>query len=516
MTDETHHDIDDPQPDEQLPPPADSEAGMAEEPEPESEPTGPFIDPDPVIPSPGWLSEPEPEIDATQATPQAVEIGEEPNAGDASITGPAPDSPAPLGGDTLEFAAVVATAASDQPPAMDAEEALEFLTAYDLGAPRELEGMPDERSRSGLWLAVAAAALVAIVASGLALWNATRPVTVPDLVGRGPAEATQILNDFSFRLGSVSETPTETVAPGTVVTQKPAAGEQLSAGERVSIVVAVVPDRAKVPSVVGRTRESAISAAAAARLVPRIVESFSAAVGEGTVVAQLPEAGLELAPGEPVVIVVSRGPAPAQVGVPRLDGLNEAEANQLLAANRLKALYYRSYDASVPAGDIISQSPLARSSSPLGSIVQVLVSQGAGAASVIVPEVTGDTESSATSGLKLAGLKVAVTKTPSSSVAAGRVISQMPSAGRGVGSGATVGLLVSTGPEADISTPDLSGTSAAAAGEAVKAAGLEPVVVPVTRADAPADTVWAQYPAPGEATKRGYPVVMMVSRAAAK
>ena len=467
-------------------------AGSAE-PESEVAPAtaAPFIDPEPQVPSPGWLSEHPPEpVDAV----------------------------VPLSGDTVEFEPVEPNEEATEEATEEAEvrafETAEFSTVYDLGGPRELELVPEERPRRALWVAVAAMAIVVVVVSGYALWRGARPVSVPDLTGRGPAEATQMLNDFSLRLGSVSETPTESVAPGTVVTQKPAAGDRLTAGERVSIVVAVAPDRAKVPSVTGRTRASAVSAAASSKLVPRIVETYSTSVGEGNVIAQLPAAGLELAPGEPLVIMVSKGPAPASVIVPRLDGLTEAEANQLLAANRLKGVFYRSYDANVRSGDIIGQTPLARTSAPWGSIVQVLVSQGDGSMSVVVPNVAGDTESGALASLRTAGLTGSVTKSTSASVAAGRVISQMPGPGRGVASGATVGLLVSTGPAADVNAPGVTGQATAQATEAIKALGVDLVVVEVNVAGATANQVWAQYPEPGQAVAPGSPMVLMVTRAA--
>lgn len=471
----------------------------------------PFIDPNPVTPSPGWLSEApvqpedEPGGDGGLLTETA--------AHDAAIEA-APACASPQVGDTVEFEPVGPDSSGSGQTDADASEALEFLTAYDLDGPREPEDIPERQPRRALWLVVATVAAAVVFASGYGLYRTARPVSVPDLTGRGPAEATQMLNDFSLRLGSVSETPTESVAPGTVVTQKPEAGDRLTAGERVSIVIAVAPNRARVPSVVGRMRESAISAAVGSKLVPRVVESFSATVGEDTVIAQLPAAGLELGPGEPMVIVVSRGPSPPSVTVPRLDGLTEAEATQLLAANRLKGVFYPSFDTAVPSGDIVGQTPLARTSAPFGSVVQVLVSQGMGPTNIVVPNVAGDTEKGAEAAIQGAGLKPSVTKTSSASVAAGRIISQMPGPGRGVASGATVGLLVSTGPADQSVAPDLKGQTAAAATEAIRAAGLEPVIVQVTVSSAPANQVWAQYPEPGQPALAGYPMVVMVTRAA--
>ena len=111
-----------------------------------------------------------------------------------------------------------------------------------------------------------------------------------------------------------------------------------------------------------------------------------------------------------------------------------------------------------------------------GSAVTLVVSIGSpGLAQVTVPNVVGQTQSAATSALTGAGLTVgAVTMQSSSTVAAGSVISESPTAGTRVASGSAVTLVVSTGSPgpAQVTVPNVVGQTQAAATSAITGAGL--------------------------------------------
>jgi beta-lactam-binding protein with PASTA domain len=99
----------------------------------------------------------------------------------------------------------------------------------------------------------------------------------------------------------------------------------------------------------------------------------------------------------------------------------------------------------VPAGRVISQSPTGGTSVAAGSAVNLVVSSGPPPATV--PNVVGQTQSAATTAITGAGLVVGtVTQQPSSTVPAGRVISQSPTGGTSVAAGSAVNLVVSSGP----------------------------------------------------------------------
>jgi len=502
---------------------------------------------------PGWLAPPAPEhgSEPPLAAPSGPEVAPAEGGEPSTDTGPEAQADAepeaePESGAEPEPAAIDepiaegSTPESDVPaddasgsepePVLSEEEAAAAAAAtvpaaqarpgddldgevQPLPEAREIDLGPDGGARWWVW-ALAILAVVAIASAvGYVWWYRTaRPIAVPDIAGKQPAEATQILNDLSLRLGAVSEIPTDSAPAGTIVSQKPKAGTTLSPGGNVAFAVATLPDQAKVPDTVGKSQETAEVALVTARLLPVIVTSYSATTGEGTVVGQVPTPGVELSPGTQVVLVVSRGPAPNTTTVPRLTGLTEGEATKLLSANHLSAVFYRSIDASIPAGDVISQSPLARASAPYDSVVQVLVSQGPGTVSATVPNVVGETKKDADSRLEARGLKSLPRGEPSATVAKGRVISQMPPSGRKVAPGASVGILVSTGPVATVPVPELTGMSANVT-ETISGAGFKPVVVTIKATGQNPGAVFAQYPQVGTPYLTGLPLVALIAAA---
>src|SRR5204862_1233670 len=102
-----------------------------------------------------------------------------------------------------------------------------------------------------------------------------------------------------------------------------------------------------------------------------------------------------------------------------------------------------------------------------GSAVRLVVSIVArGPAQVAVPNVVGQAQVAAASAITGAGLTVGtVTQQSSSTVAAGSVISESPTAGTRVAIGSAVSLVVSSGapPPAQVAVPNVVGQAQAAA-----------------------------------------------------
>jgi hypothetical protein len=138
---------------------------------------------------------------------------------------------------------------------------------------------------------------------------------------------------------------------------------------------------------------------------------------------------------------------PAQVSVPNVVGDTQAAATTAVTGAGLTVgAVTQASSATVVSGDIISETPAAASSVAKGSAVALVVSSGP--APVSVPNVVGDTQTTATTALTGAGLTVGtVTQATSASVASGEVISENPAAGASVASGSAVALVLSTGPQ---------------------------------------------------------------------
>lgn len=391
-------------------------------------------------------------------------------------------------------------------------------TESDDAVPAEMDMGPERRSHAWVWVGFVIALLMVAGAVGYAWWYTTsRAIAVPDIVGLVPAQAVQTLNDVDLRLGEVSEEVTDSAPAGTILSQTPEALETAKPGDSVSFVVAAPPDTTEVPDVVGRTAELAAQDLAKAKLAAFKVELYDANVADGFVISQLPSAGVELSPGTNVAIAVSTGPPPEQFRVPRLVGLSESDAAALLDASGLRGAVFRSYDASMPPGEVFAQAPAAGTAAASDAIVQYIVNSGPGAGPgdkpVTVPDVAGKTEADAKKVLKEAPLKTKVRRVSHPNVPKGTVISQMPLPGSKAKPDSEVGVLVSKGSLQRVPVPDLMGLSDNDAEAAAKSAGLLWLPVKITTSEQPAGLVFAQYPAVGTEWPLRFPVIGAIAKA---
>ena len=130
---------------------------------------------------------------------------------------------------------------------------------------------------------------------------ATEPV--PNAVGLDEAAARDRLVAAGFEVTSRDTFSDE--APGTVVSQDPAAGADAAKGSRVAIAISKGPGMVTVPNVVGMSRAEAEAQLSTAKLEANVVEVPSAEVA-GTVVAQNPVGG-QAREGSTVRLNVAQG-----------------------------------------------------------------------------------------------------------------------------------------------------------------------------------------------------------------
>jgi serine/threonine-protein kinase len=152
-----------------------------------------------------------------------------------------------------------------------------------------------------------------------------------------------------------------------------------------------------------------------------------------------PSAGTQLAKGSTVQVLASSGPA--TVPVPNAVGLSEADGRDRLVGAGFEVTESRVFsDGKV--GTIVAQSPAAGSKLGKGATVRLNVSKGS--ATVIVPNVVGNSVGEAETTLAKAGLKSSVQLHVPSAQPVGTVVAQDPPGGQAKRD-STVRLNVSTG-----------------------------------------------------------------------
>ncbi len=227
----------------------------------------------------------------------------------------------------------------------------------------------------------------------------------------------------------------------------------------------------------------------------------------GTVIAQAPLAGVQADRGSLVSLTVSSGPS--NVLVPSVQGFSQAVATRQIKRVGLRVSHVVTRSStSFKDGQATGTDPGAATSVPPGTSVTLIVSSGQPSKSV--PDVSGESQSSATAQLTDAGFNVDPSTQTSSSVTAGNVISQDPGAGAQATVGSTVKIVVAAAP-ATVNVPAVAGDPTGSAFSALQSAGFH--VARVTR-DVSDPTqnnrVVSQSPGAGSAQKPGSTVTIVV------
>jgi eukaryotic-like serine/threonine-protein kinase len=192
----------------------------------------------------------------------------------------------------------------------------------------------------------------------------------------------------------------------------------------------------------------------------------------GTVIAQNPLGGTKANKNSTITLTVSQGPGNA--AIPSVRFLKEADAKRAIKQAQLKVSRTQQVHSDViPPGDATGTDPQAGQQVPIGSGVTLFISSGR--PNVSVPDVVGQTESSARSELSNRGLTVAVQNQVSSTATPGNVLSQSPTANASVAPGSTVTIVVAQAPP-KATVPNVKGQKQGPATNALTGAGFKVAV----------------------------------------
>jgi len=214
--------------------------------------------------------------------------------------------------------------------------------------------------------------IVITVSGGQAL------VPVPNVVGQPQADAEKLLTDADFQV-SIQQGFSATVSKGSVISQGPAAGQEVPINTTVAITVSQGAQNVIVPGVIGQSQAAALTALKDAGLGAQAVTSASNSAASGQVFAQLPTAGSSIPPATVVGILVSSGPlysTTASATVPSVTGKTNKEATATLKNVGLTAVTILWGGTGKPKNTVVDQLPQAGTVVAKGASVILIVSNG--------------------------------------------------------------------------------------------------------------------------------------------
>ncbi|MBP9003809.1 MAG: PASTA domain-containing protein, partial [Candidatus Hydrogenedentes bacterium] len=181
-------------------------------------------------------------------------------------------------------------------------------------------------------------------------------ITVPNVTGLTPSEASAALASVGLNVGNVSNQCSNTVPANHVISQNPSAGAQVTPGTVVQLTVSSGPCTVTVPDVTGQNQATAQAAIQGAGLVVgQAIDQCSDTVPAGQVISTAPQAGAQVTPGTVVQLTVSSGPCTV---VPDVTGQDQAAAQAAIqGAGLVVGQAIDQCSNTVPANHVISQNP---------------------------------------------------------------------------------------------------------------------------------------------------------------
>ena len=248
-----------------------------------------------------------------------------------------------------------------------------------------------ERKRSNVaTVAIVSCSLVMVVAiviflvvlfdSGFS--SAPQMVKVPDLYGK----VYENLPDYpDFEIKKEKEVHDDKVPAGQIISQSPVAGLEIAKGNAIYVTVSLgeAPRVVYMPDVAGKEYAEAWRVLNTLSMNLKITadedqQEFHDKVPQGAVIRTEPEANTQLAVGQEVVLILSKGPEIKDGTMPDVTGETLKAAKKILDALELDLQYTEAeeYSSDVKKGSVIRTEPEVGEALQTGDTVKIIVSLG--------------------------------------------------------------------------------------------------------------------------------------------
>jgi eukaryotic-like serine/threonine-protein kinase len=210
-------------------------------------------------------------------------------------------------------------------------------------------------------------------------WYVSSPeITVPSVKGLKEAEAIKLLKDHDLEPVSGDTTYDAKYAKGTVILQKPHAGEIVKEGRRVYLFISGGEPVVYVPNLKGRSVRDAKLTLERIGLKLGLIQEIPSSNPKNMIFDQEFAEGTKVTKGSSVGIYISVGAGEGDVTVPDLVGRSLAEAERIIADSTLKVgkiNYQRSF--SLLPNTVLDQYPSKGNKVNPGDAVDLFVTKAA-------------------------------------------------------------------------------------------------------------------------------------------
>lgn len=235
-------------------------------------------------------------------------------------------------------------------------------------------------------IAIISCSVVAVLAIAVSLWfilsgrltPGEKLITIPKLTGQMYAE----LPNYDGLVLRKEEVYNDSVEPGIIITQRPAAGDKVVEGSGVVVTVSLgsVPRVVKMTDLTNRSKAWALDFLECQDfdLKFTIKEENHDSVAEGHVIRTEPKTGTELSKGQSITLWISKGKKVQFSAMPDVVNQTEEQARNILNLQdmALDIVIEETYNINVKAGLVLETEPASGERLKTGQVVKLYISKG--------------------------------------------------------------------------------------------------------------------------------------------
>lgn len=205
-------------------------------------------------------------------------------------------------------------------------------------------------------------------------------IEVPDITNKTVKDADAILSNRGLTIEVIARQKNEEIAADLIISQDPVGGSKVKEGRQIKVIVSDGSSLIEVPNLVNTDQQQAEAELTTASLAIGVVDdTYDTRYEAGKIISHNPPAKEQVKKGTKVDLLVSKGPEPERIAVPKLIGKDWDSAVALLNENNL-VVGIKSEEGSneYVAGQVIKQSIDPGVMLAEGDTINLTVSKGPG------------------------------------------------------------------------------------------------------------------------------------------
>ncbi len=204
-------------------------------------------------------------------------------------------------------------------------------------------------------------------------------VVVPDIVGKNINQVDKELKQLKLIMDVKDKKFNDEFKKDEIIFQEPGKGQKVKEGKHIEVILSLGSEKIKVPNVEGKELADAEIIIGNEGFEIGIDKIYDDKYKEGYIISQEPRAGTRVAKNSKIDLMVSKGPTPDKIPMPKLIGLTLEEAQKQIQDSKLVLGEVTKKDSNdYYADQVIEQDTKAEVMVEEGTTVNLVVSKGPG------------------------------------------------------------------------------------------------------------------------------------------